>query len=80
MRAASINSLGTAVEANWRIRKMPKALAAPGMYRARCWSIQPSASMIRKVGIMLMKLGSSIVAITSVNNAFLKRNSKRAKA
>ncbi len=33
-----------------------------------------------KVGIMFMKVGSSIVASTKANSAFLKRNSKQAKA
>jgi len=36
--------------------------------------------MIRKVGIMFMKDGNSIVAITSVNRAFLNRNSIKANA
>ena len=65
---------------NWRIMKMPKALAAPGMYRARGWSIQPKASMIMNVGIMPRKAGNSMVAITSVNSGFLKRNSNIANA
>ena len=80
MRAASIRSFGIDVATNWRIRKMPKALAAPGMYSARGWSIQPSASMIMKVGIMFMNDGSSIVPMTRANSAFLKRNSNSAKA
>ena len=31
MRAASTRSLGIEAVMNWRIKKMPKALAAPGM-------------------------------------------------
>jgi len=73
MRAASISSFGIEAATNWRIRKMPKALAAPGMYSARGWSIQPRASMIMKVGIMFMNEGSSMVPITSANSGFLKR-------
>ena len=36
--------------------------------------------MIMKLGIMFMKLGNSIVPMTSPNSAFLKRNSYIAKA
>ena len=36
--------------------------------------------MIMKVGIMFMNDGSSIVAITSANSGFLKRNSISANA
>ena len=80
MRAASISSFGIEDSTNWRIRKMPNALAAPGMYSARGWLIQPSRSMTMKVGIMFMNDGSSIVAITSPNSAFLNRNSNSANA
>ena len=57
------------------IKKIPMAGAAAGKYRARGWLIQPSPSMIMKVGIMPKKAGTNMVAITSVNKAFLKRNS-----
>ena len=80
MRAASIKSFGIAVPMYWRIRKMPSAPAAPGTYRARGWSSHPRKSISMKVGIMFMKDGMIIDAITSVNKGRLKRNSYMAKA
>jgi hypothetical protein len=64
----------------WRIRKVPKAVGKAGTMRPSRVSVRPIVFSSRKTGTIVTCNGTIIVARTSANSGFLKRNSRRAKA
>ena len=79
IRALSSRAIGIE-EKNWRMKKTPKAPAAPGRMTDHRVSSRFSSFKIKKFGIMKMKPGMNKVAMIMPKINFLNGNSIRARA